>query len=86
MSPQSPPHRPSIRLQALDALLEPDPALGAAIAALPGRKLILTNAPRAYAERVLRLLGIERLRQAAADWDPVRQPLRPLALPMPPPQ
>ena len=29
---------------------------------------------------------IERLRQAAADWDPVRQPLRPLALPMPPPQ
>lgn len=30
MSPQSQPHRPSIRLQALDALLEPDPARKAA--------------------------------------------------------
>ena len=33
----------------------------AAIARLPGRKFILTNAPRAYALRVLGLLGIDRL-------------------------
>jgi len=33
----------------------------AALAALPGRKLILTNAPRAYALRVLRALRIEHL-------------------------
>lgn len=32
----------------------------AALARLPGRKLILTNAPAAYAARVLRALGIER--------------------------
>ena len=33
----------------------------AALARLPGRKFILTNAPRAYAERVLGALGIARL-------------------------
>lgn len=33
----------------------------AALKALPGRKLILTNAPRAYALRVLRALRIEHL-------------------------
>ena len=33
----------------------------AALKRLPGRKLILTNAPLAYAERVLRTLGISRL-------------------------
>jgi putative hydrolase of the HAD superfamily len=32
-----------------------------ALAALPGRKFILTNAPAAYAARVLRTLGVERL-------------------------
>lgn len=32
----------------------------ASLRRLPGRKLILTNAPRAYALRVLRALGIER--------------------------
>jgi putative hydrolase of the HAD superfamily len=32
-----------------------------AIARLPGRKFVLTNAPRAYAERVLGALGIEML-------------------------
>ena len=32
----------------------------ATLASLPGRKLILTNAPGAYAARVLRALGIER--------------------------
>jgi putative hydrolase of the HAD superfamily len=38
--------------------LEPDPALGAAIAELPGRKLILTNGTRAHADAVLRRLEI----------------------------
>ena len=33
----------------------------AALARLPGAKLVLTNAPRAYAQRVLRALRIERL-------------------------
>ena len=32
----------------------------AALARLPGRKVILTNAPAAYAWRVLRALGIQR--------------------------
>jgi len=38
--------------------LEPDPALGAAIAELPGRKLILTNGTRAHADAVLSRLEI----------------------------
>ena len=40
------------------SLLEPDPALGAAIAALPGRKLILTNGSVAHARNVAGKLGI----------------------------
>ncbi|MGE0845859.1 MAG: pyrimidine 5'-nucleotidase [Flavobacteriaceae bacterium] len=39
--------------------LAPDPALGAAIAALPGRKFVLTNGSRAHAEAVVRQLGID---------------------------
>jgi putative hydrolase of the HAD superfamily len=39
--------------------LEPDAALGAAIAALPGRKLILTNGTRKHAEAVTRRLAID---------------------------
>ena len=39
--------------------LEPDPALAAAIAALPGRKLIFTNADAPYAQRVLAARGLE---------------------------
>jgi putative hydrolase of the HAD superfamily len=39
--------------------LTPDPALGAAIACLPGRKLILTNGTRRHAETVMRRLEIE---------------------------
>jgi len=39
-------------------LLDPNPALGAAIAALPGRKLILTNGSRGHAENVAGKLGI----------------------------
>jgi putative hydrolase of the HAD superfamily len=38
--------------------LEPDPALGAAIAELPGRKLILTNGTREHAAAVLGRLEI----------------------------
>lgn len=38
--------------------LMPDPALGAEIAALPGRKFIFTNGDRGHAERTARQLGI----------------------------
>ena len=44
----------------LDALSH-DPELVAAIAALPGRRLVFTNADRRHAERVLRRLGLEQL-------------------------
>jgi putative hydrolase of the HAD superfamily len=38
--------------------LEPNPALGAAIEKLPGRKLILTNGTRQHADAVMRRLAI----------------------------
>jgi putative hydrolase of the HAD superfamily len=38
--------------------LEPNPALGAALARLAGRKLILTNGTRKHADAVMRRLGI----------------------------
>ncbi|HTV67077.1 MAG TPA: pyrimidine 5'-nucleotidase [Rhizobiaceae bacterium] len=38
--------------------LEPDPDLGRAIRALPGRKFIFTNGDRGHAERAARQLGI----------------------------
>lgn len=38
--------------------LAPDPALGAEIVALPGRKFIFTNGDRGHAERTARALGI----------------------------
>ena len=38
--------------------LEPNPALGAALESLPGRKLILTNGTRRHADAVMRRLGI----------------------------
>ena len=40
--------------------LTPNPALGAAIAALPGRKFILTNGTRNHADAVMRRIGIEQ--------------------------
>jgi len=40
--------------------LQPNPALGAAIAALPGRKFILTNGTRHHADAVMRRLQIEQ--------------------------
>jgi putative hydrolase of the HAD superfamily len=45
------------RLPGLEALLHGHPHDFAALDALPGRKFVLTNAPREYAERVLRTLG-----------------------------
>ncbi len=38
--------------------LDPNPAMGAAIEKLPGRKLILTNGSRAHADKVTERLGI----------------------------
>jgi len=38
--------------------LEPNPAMGAAIAKLPGRKLILTNGSTDHADKVLERLGL----------------------------
>src|SRR3954451_24131412 len=38
--------------------LQPNPALGAAIEKLPGRKLILTNGTRKHADAVMRRLAI----------------------------
>ena len=38
--------------------LQPNPAMGAAIARLPGRKLILTNGSTAHADKVLARLGL----------------------------
>lgn len=48
------------RLPGLEAALRTSAHDRAALARLPGRKLILTNAPRAYAMRVLRALDLLR--------------------------
>jgi putative hydrolase of the HAD superfamily len=40
--------------------LTPNPALGAAIAGLPGRKFVLTNGTRRHAEAVMRRLEVEK--------------------------
>lgn len=55
--------------------LEPNPALGAAIERLPGRKLILTNGTRRHAEAVMRRLEIHQCFEdvfdiTAADMEP----------------
>ena len=42
------------------SVLDPAPALSEALAGLPGRKLVFTNASVAHAERVLRRLGIDQ--------------------------
>jgi len=59
--------------------LTPNPALGAAISALPGRKLILTNGTRAHAEAVMRRLEIDEHFEdvfdiAAAELEPKPRP------------
>lgn len=48
------------RLPDLEARVHGHPRDFAALDRLPGRKFVLTNAPRAYAERVLRALGAGR--------------------------
>jgi putative hydrolase of the HAD superfamily len=55
--------------------LAPNPALGAALEKLPGRKLILTNGTRKHAEAVMQRLAIDQHFEdvfdiAAADLDP----------------
>jgi putative hydrolase of the HAD superfamily len=47
--------------------LEPNPAMGAAIAKLPGRKLILTNGSTDHADMVLARLGLEQHFEAVFD-------------------
>ncbi|PXW96962.1 putative hydrolase of the HAD superfamily [Sphaerotilus hippei] len=47
-------------LPGLEAALQAHPHDVAVLARLPGRKFVLTNAPRAYAERVLQALGLAR--------------------------
>jgi putative hydrolase of the HAD superfamily len=42
------------------SVVAPDPVLGAAIEALPGRKFIMTNGTRKHAEKVADRLGITR--------------------------
>jgi putative hydrolase of the HAD superfamily len=59
--------------------LEPNPAMGAAIARLPGRKLILTNGSTDHAEAVLDRLGLAGHFEAvfdiiAADLEPKPAP------------
>ena len=60
--------------------IEPDPALGAALSLLPGRKFVLTNGSRAHADAIVRRLGIEEHFEdlfdiIAADFEP--KPARP---------
>ncbi len=60
--------------------LTPNPALGAAIAKLPGRKLILTNGTRRHAEAVMRRLDIAQhfddvFDIKAAELEPKPRPL-----------
>jgi putative hydrolase of the HAD superfamily len=59
--------------------LQPNPAMGAAIAGLPGRKLILTNGSTDHAAKVLERLGLETHFEAvfdiiAADLEPKPAP------------
>ena len=59
--------------------LEPNPALGAALEKLPGRKLILTNGTRKHADAVMRRLEIHQHFEdvfdiAAADLEPKPSP------------
>ena len=60
--------------------IEPNPALGDAIALLPGRKLILTNGTRSHADAVMARLGIGHHFEdvfdiRAADLEPKPRPV-----------
>jgi len=53
------PHEYLADVQQIDfSVLTPNPALGAAIAALPGRKIVFTNGSRSYAKKATQALGI----------------------------
>jgi putative hydrolase of the HAD superfamily len=59
--------------------LDPDPELDAALARLPGRKLVFTNGDAPHADRVLRRLGVARhfeavFHIASADYLPKPNP------------
>ena len=61
------------------ASLHPDPELRAAIAALPGRRLVFTNGDKRHAERVLKKLELDDLFEATfhialADYIPKPHP------------
>ncbi|MBM3565499.1 MAG: pyrimidine 5'-nucleotidase [Alphaproteobacteria bacterium] len=61
------------------AAVRPDPLLAAALAGLPGRKIVFTNASAAHAERVMDRLGVARHFEAvfdivAADYLPKPEP------------
>lgn len=53
---------------ALDGL-EADPALGEAVAALPGRKAVYTNGSRAHADRILDRLGLSEHFETVVDLE-----------------
>src|SRR5262245_57154633 len=59
--------------------LIPNPALGAALENLSGRKLILANGPRAHAEAVVRRLGIHEHCDAVSDIVAAELEPKPLA-------
>ena len=61
------------------SVLDPSPELSAALTALPGRKLIFTNASTQHADRVLRQLGVDHhfddvFDIIAADFRPKPEP------------
>jgi putative hydrolase of the HAD superfamily len=60
------------RLPGLEARLRSHPHDVAALRRLPGRKLILTNAPAEYAERVLTALGLRRCFDAVISIEQMR--------------
>lgn len=60
------------RLPGLEARLRSHPHDVAALRRLPGRKLILTNAPAEYAERVLNALGLRRCFDAVISIEQMR--------------
>lgn len=61
------------RFPELPRMLRADPSQRAAIARLPGRKWVLTNAPRDYALRVLRQLKLLKLFEGVISIEDMRQ-------------
>lgn len=53
--------RETHRFPDLPAMIRFDPALRATLKALPGRKIVFSNAPRHYTEAVLTLTGLDRV-------------------------